>query len=378
LRKFCRSLSFIVLAIASSTLIEAQQDACIALLQHGIYDSHTTKTSQQSYQEFRSSFCSWYSSYRASHSGGSGGVTIPVGDIPIGISTSLTYGEAEAISSAMCTADYSQGANAHQFEEASRYIDPNGASAFTACVTAEAGGLRMQTNINDDETQAVIAMAYQIPMGGGPAQIDRIDTLGWKCVDPPKGGSSLNSLLGKGKVFGYEQHSIVCKREVFEKPQIIAGQEVVSDKAMINIGTTAGSFIQQFKPVLYKEPLADTAKVMASYPKGTILPFAGRKVDIPQGWHLCDGTDGTVDLLGRAPFGTNDPAAIGHLLGSSSHHHAINLTTGSDLTGAHRIDPNGGGDWVAGAGHKHQLSGNTEDGSSLPPVTLIYFIQKIS
>ena len=32
-------------------------------------------------------------------------------------------------------------------------------------------------------------------------------------------------------------------------------------------------------------------------PVGTILPYVGSLADIPKGWHLCDGTDGTPNLL---------------------------------------------------------------------------------
>jgi len=32
-------------------------------------------------------------------------------------------------------------------------------------------------------------------------------------------------------------------------------------------------------------------------PVGTILAYNGNLADIPSGWHLCDGTDGTPNLL---------------------------------------------------------------------------------
>jgi len=32
-------------------------------------------------------------------------------------------------------------------------------------------------------------------------------------------------------------------------------------------------------------------------PIGTILPYIGDLADIPKGWHLCDGSDGTPNLL---------------------------------------------------------------------------------
>lgn len=39
---------------------------------------------------------------------------------------------------------------------------------------------------------------------------------------------------------------------------------------------------------------------------GSILPYVGSLADIPVGWHLCDGTDGTPNLLdGRFLEGAN-------------------------------------------------------------------------
>lgn len=34
-------------------------------------------------------------------------------------------------------------------------------------------------------------------------------------------------------------------------------------------------------------------------PVGTILPYVGELADIPGGWALCDGSNGTPDLTGR-------------------------------------------------------------------------------
>ena len=34
-------------------------------------------------------------------------------------------------------------------------------------------------------------------------------------------------------------------------------------------------------------------------PIGTILPFIGDLADIPKGWYLCDGSNGTPNLTGR-------------------------------------------------------------------------------
>lgn len=36
-----------------------------------------------------------------------------------------------------------------------------------------------------------------------------------------------------------------------------------------------------------------------SLPIGTILPYVGDLANIPSGWHLCDGSNGTPNLSGR-------------------------------------------------------------------------------
>src|ERR1041385_6285988 len=86
------SLCVLVAAAASGPLL-AQQDACVALIQHGIYATHVSQTSTQSYQEFRSNFCSWYASYRQSHTSAGASVAIPIVDIPIGLSGNMTRSE---------------------------------------------------------------------------------------------------------------------------------------------------------------------------------------------------------------------------------------------------------------------------------------------
>ena len=45
-------------------------------------------------------------------------------------------------------------------------------------------------------------------------------------------------------------------------------------------------------------------------PIGTILPFVGSLADIPKGWHLCDGSDGTPDLTARFLEGTINAPGI--------------------------------------------------------------------
>ena len=43
-------------------------------------------------------------------------------------------------------------------------------------------------------------------------------------------------------------------------------------------------------------------------PMGTILPYVGELADIPKGWYLCDGSNGTPDLRNRFLEGTTTKA----------------------------------------------------------------------
>jgi hypothetical protein len=368
--------AYCVFALVLTDSAMAQQDACIALLQHGIYANHVRSTSSQSYAEFKSNFCSWYSQYRESHTSAAAGLSIPIADIPIGLSGNMTYGEADALKSAVCSNVASQNANNQTFLDAAQFIDPNGAAAFTSCVQAEAGGLKIQSTINDEETTAIIAVAYQPPLGAQPATLNRVDLDGWTCARPDSAGADLRDLIGRRGLLGNDQHSVACHRVVAATPFEDAGQKVVAKAGFISISTTAGTFTQQFRHKLFEDPIADTAKVLASYPKGTILPFAGPQNTIPAGWHICDGHQGTVNLLDRLPIGASTDQQIGGLEGKASHTHTFTTSTPHGAVNVDVKQEHPSGLSVYGTDHTH--SGATSDESNLPPVTRVYFIEKVS
>lgn len=74
---------------------------------------------------------------------------------------------------------------------------------------------------------------------------------------------------------------------------------------------------------------------------GEVRAFYGDTADIPSGWHLCDGSDGTPDMRGRMAIGGNESPAEGLPLYEGS-------TTGGNLPGSQVTDP-------AGA-HTHAIS----------------------
>jgi len=84
-----------------------------------------------------------------------------------------------------------------------------------------------------------------------------------------------------------------------------------------------------------------------------ILMWAGSIADIPEGWALCDGTDGTPDLRNRFVRGSLTPGTTG---GSETHVHAVDppsTNTGFALTGV----PTGpGASGIPHVEHQHNVN----------------------
>ena len=56
---------------------------------------------------------------------------------------------------------------------------------------------------------------------------------------------------------------------------------------------------------------------MSSAPIGTITTYDGDIADLPEGWHICDGTDGTPDMTDKFIQGTTSQNEIGTIAGQN-------------------------------------------------------------
>ena len=135
----------------------------------------------------------------------------------------------------------------------------------------------------------------------------------------------------------------------------------------------------------------------SSFPVGGVVPFWKPAAQIPAGWQVCDGTNGTPDLRGFFIYGAADDVDLLETGGSETHVHT-NPSTGS--AGSHAHDASGqtggpsatasatsGAANVASSGHKHNISfstgtdgahshimGDTAAANSLPPYVKLYLI----
>lgn len=61
------------------------------------------------------------------------------------------------------------------------------------------------------------------------------------------------------------------------------------------------------------------AVVDKTIPTGTVLSWSGSIENIPKGWALCDGQNGTPDLRGKFIIGASEDYAIGSTGGEATH-----------------------------------------------------------
>ena len=109
---------------------------------------------------------------------------------------------------------------------------------------------------------------------------------------------------------------------------------------------------------------------------GMIMLWAGAVVDIPSGWHLCDGTMGTPNLDAKFVLGAGAAYAVDSTGGSEHHTHT---TTGSPHS--HPIAP--GAAIASGSGYDEftesvGTSGVTDQKSHLNPFHALCYIMKIN
>jgi hypothetical protein len=110
--------------------------------------------------------------------------------------------------------------------------------------------------------------------------------------------------------------------------------------------------------------LQDQIEAMQPFlvPPGTIVMWSGLLADIPAGWALCDGTNGTPNLSEKFIMGVDisiseDPGTVG---GSASHSHTVNSHAHSINLGQHRHSY--GATTSTSGSHSHSMgtSGSTQ------------------
>ena len=131
----------------------------------------------------------------------------------------------------------------------------------------------------------------------------------------------------------------------------------------------------------------DASTLDSIVPRGVILMWSGNENNIPDGWALCNGENGTPDLRDRFIVGAGGKYGAGETGGSEAidinHSHSysgtVNETTSTDY---HRVPTTGNQIYYPTTSHKHSYSGTTNAYNAtkniLPPYYALCYIMKLT
>ena len=145
--------------------------------------------------------------------------------------------------------------------------------------------------------------------------------------------------------------------------------------------------------------ISATGTVKGAIPDGGIIMWSGSVASIPSGWYLCDGSNGTPNLVDRfivgagnlynpaASGGSKDAIVVSHTHSYTDTGHAHNSQYDSRTPGS--IDYNGAGSEIGGMGTTYTYptttavtgitigtAGSSGTNANLPPYYALAFIMK--
>lgn len=117
------------------------------------------------------------------------------------------------------------------------------------------------------------------------------------------------------------------------------------------------------------------------YLQGMIIIWSGAIVDIPDGWHLCDGTNGTPDLRNRFIAGAGNTYVPDQTGGITTHSHPFTGDGHAHTTGAppHLVSQSGAvHSWPSEQpSTSNSAVGTTDTEYHLPPYYALAYIMKL-
>jgi hypothetical protein len=195
------------------------------------------------------------------------------------------------------------------------------------------------------------AFTYQGRLTDGDEPANGTYDLRFAVYDAASGGSQVGNIVTREDV---------TVTDGFFAVELDPGSAVFTgDPRYLEIGVRAGDSTGGFTLLAPRQPLLPTPYAMYTQdgvPAGAIIMWSGALSSIPDGWALCDGTNGTPDLRDRFIMGVSageDPGATG---GSTSHSHTVDSHT-------HSVDPPNTGTSTNGS-HSHSAE-NVDDCSPL-------------
>lgn len=157
--------------------------------------------------------------------------------------------------------------------------------------------------------------------------------------------------------------------------------QIIVDPRLFNIATRVPEDLVGVLSARLPSATVQGETVSSSIPIGgfndtlaefTVLTWRGGVNDLPDGWQVCDGSNGTPDLRDRFVVAAGNAYGLGEIGGSLTHDHGGRTGPGNTITSW--VDDHSGGDdhIVSHQMHTHSIS----QSNHLPPYFGLYYICK--
>lgn len=232
-----------------------------------------------------------------------------------------------------------------------------------------------------DGRYSILFAIYDVPTGSEPL---------WSETNPSvqvKGGLfavMLGSVVNlPANIFDSSDRFFTIK--VADDPEMTPRQQVASVAFSVkaDIATTVYDGAITTAKIAPASITADKLAPGVAVPPGTILMWSGAVNDIPKGWTVCDGQNGTPDLRNRFVVGAGDEYAVAATGGEAFHKLSANEMpshTHFMLTFSEFFYANGSsfGRMLWGTGYSNNTggSGGDQPHENRPPYYALCFIMK--
>lgn len=405
---FGKTRSFLIITNILLSLIGLNHDLiaqndCGGLLKHGIYNYFQDNNVSGSAAQMRSELQRVSSQMekdeksvgiQASYNLFSGKLSLSSSELKI-----LNHSLSTAMASSL-----EQHAIADKIE---KIISSDAIKAWSECEKLFNTGLQISSLMPDDQLAPISFTIKYIAPDGVPAdlnifpiQVTPDGAFSCKWTYPKGGTKPANNYYS---VKHGNSITLDCSRKRSDnKPIEIGNRKLFAEPAILSIQTDKGSASRLFAGVpVPKQPPTPTDALMTSFPAGIILPWYSNErkpFPIPNGWAICDGSNGTPDLRDKFIKGMPSFNEIGKTMGAENHTHQVTIkvkTTGNGKTDrlAEHDGWNASGmsqkkdkePYTTGFNHIHDISisssgegtGTTEKASNIPPsVNVLYIIKQ--
>lgn len=332
---------------------------CESLLMNGVFNTFNSYTGNYSSAEWHSFWCNGTVEKSKSTNSSNAILNVIVGEIPLGMSFDDAKEFQRVYQSINCGSNSENTQNYSSNSVIQKVASPDILKAYVECKKLQSSGLIVDMSVRPDDNKVfVVAIKYTgaWTAGSGP-KVRKVTFL------PNLISTRVGTLQDGIELTSEQSYSMVCERSA-EYP------------ITVYVETEVGTFHSDLSPTL--PPPTDQDKVMNALPRGSIFGWFD-PIKIPKGWALCDGTNGTPNLVNRVPLGTSLVANnIGVITGSANHTHLVSGKTAYDTKYRNIRDGNRmAGESPNNMAHDHTFSVTSESAENMPPANRIMFIMKL-